>query len=113
MATLYEPHTSSGSRYQEGHRPRIRSASNLMVHGLRRRAERGCLCKLDPPCLGFWLTVSIQEDIDLLTLSCLPQPRAPKQPTQGLPLKAVYRDTVVGIRYLHPPDTSVASVFIP
>ena len=23
-------------------------------------------------------------------------------PTQGLPLKAVYRDTVVGIRYMHP-----------
>ncbi|GLB37657.1 hypothetical protein LshimejAT787_0407080 [Lyophyllum shimeji] len=46
------------------------------------------------------------EDIDLLTLSCLPHRPAQKQQAHGLPLKAVYRDTVVGIRYLHPIDTT-------
>ena len=40
--------------------------------------------------------------MDLLALSLLPQ----KQQAQGLSLKAVYRDTVVGIRYLHLRDTT-------
>ncbi|KAH9935638.1 uncharacterized protein B0H18DRAFT_1207200, partial [Fomitopsis serialis] len=35
------------------------------------------------------------EDLDMHVLSLTP-------PTHGLPLKAVYRDTVVGIRYMHP-----------
>ncbi|KAI0062890.1 hypothetical protein BV25DRAFT_1899609 [Artomyces pyxidatus] len=38
------------------------------------------------------------EDIDLLSFSTMPSAAAP----QNLPLKAVYRDSVVGIRYQHP-----------
>ncbi|KII92758.1 hypothetical protein PLICRDRAFT_102889 [Plicaturopsis crispa FD-325 SS-3] len=38
------------------------------------------------------------EDIDLLSFSDL----SSQSQSQGLPLKAVYRDCVVGIRYLHP-----------
>jgi hypothetical protein len=49
--------------------------------------------------------LSLQEDIDLLALSVLPQHQA-----QGLSLKAVYRDTVVGMRYLHSRDTITAPV---
>ncbi|KAL4078394.1 hypothetical protein V8B97DRAFT_1865892 [Scleroderma yunnanense] len=42
------------------------------------------------------------EDLELLSFSSLPTLRVPNNSDQGLPLKAVYRDTVVGIRYLHP-----------
>ncbi|KAF8444597.1 hypothetical protein L210DRAFT_3620152 [Boletus edulis BED1] len=44
------------------------------------------------------------EDLELLSFSSLPtfQTSATLQSDQGLPLKAVYRDAVVGIRYLHP-----------
>ncbi|KAH7888700.1 hypothetical protein F5I97DRAFT_1935173 [Phlebopus sp. FC_14] len=43
------------------------------------------------------------EDLELLSFSSLPTFRSQTtQPDQGLPLKAVYRDAVVGIRYLHP-----------
>ncbi|KAG6369534.1 hypothetical protein JVT61DRAFT_14283 [Boletus reticuloceps] len=44
------------------------------------------------------------EDLELLSFSSLPtfQASATLQSDQGLPLKAVYRDAVVGIRYLHP-----------
>ncbi|KAF8554195.1 hypothetical protein OG21DRAFT_1509207 [Imleria badia] len=44
------------------------------------------------------------EDLELLSFSSLPafQASAALQSDQGLPLKAVYRDAVVGIRYLHP-----------
>lgn len=42
-----------------------------------------------------------QEDLDLLSFSAL-APGAPrKNQTEGMPLKAVYRDTVFGLRYLH------------
>lgn len=42
------------------------------------------------------------EDLDLLSFSSLPVYRTPQSSAdQGLPLKAVYRDSVVGIRYLH------------
>ncbi|KAH7916544.1 hypothetical protein BJ138DRAFT_1052384 [Hygrophoropsis aurantiaca] len=45
----------------------------------------------------------IFEDMDLLSFSSLPTFNShPSQPDHGLPLKAVYRDAVVGIRYLHP-----------
>lgn len=48
------------------------------------------------------LTVSsIQEDLDLLSFSSPSMQGKSKRPIQGLPLKAVYRDSVVGIRYLH------------
>lgn len=40
----------------------------------------------------------IQEDLDLVAYSSLPSLQAP----QGMPLKAVYQDAVVGIRYQHP-----------
>ncbi|KAG1746136.1 hypothetical protein EDB19DRAFT_379777 [Suillus lakei] len=43
------------------------------------------------------------EDLDLLSFSSISNSRTnPGQPDHGLPLKAVYRDAVVGIRYLHP-----------
>ncbi|KAF8836223.1 hypothetical protein BDN67DRAFT_937063 [Paxillus ammoniavirescens] len=43
------------------------------------------------------------EDLELLAFSSLPAYRASTaQSDQSLPLKAVYRDAVVGIRYLHP-----------
>ncbi|KAH7924251.1 hypothetical protein BV22DRAFT_1067123 [Leucogyrophana mollusca] len=45
----------------------------------------------------------IFEDLDLLSFSSLPSLKSyPTQPDHGLPLKAVYRDAIVGIRYLHP-----------
>ncbi|KAJ7595091.1 hypothetical protein C8J56DRAFT_822279, partial [Mycena floridula] len=48
------------------------------------------------------------EDLDLLTFSALPMNNKPqkKSAAQSLPLKAVYRDSVVGIRYLHPREFS-------
>ncbi|KAK7472646.1 hypothetical protein VKT23_000759 [Stygiomarasmius scandens] len=45
------------------------------------------------------------EDIDLLSFSSL----SSCNQAQGLPLKAVYRDSIVGIRYLISRDTSNAS----
>lgn len=48
------------------------------------------------------LLIPFQEDLDLLSFS---SPPSRKQQAQGLPLKAVYRDSVVGIRYLHPRDS--------
>ncbi|KAG7087332.1 hypothetical protein E1B28_013307 [Marasmius oreades] len=48
------------------------------------------------------------EDLDLLSFSSIPlrnRSERTQQP-EGLPLKAVYRDTIVGIRYLHPLDGS-------
>jgi len=48
-----------------------------------------------------------QEDLDLLSFSLdAVSLNARKQTLESLPLKAVYRDTVVGIRYLHPRDAS-------
>ncbi|KAJ8090357.1 hypothetical protein PM082_018953 [Marasmius tenuissimus] len=45
------------------------------------------------------------EDLDLLSFSSIPfRNRLERQQPEGLPLKAVYRDTIVGIRYLHPLD---------
>lgn len=44
----------------------------------------------------------IFEDLELLSFSSLPAFRTPNSSDQGLPLRAVYRDAVVGIRYLHP-----------
>ncbi|KAG9316611.1 dehydratase family-domain-containing protein [Chiua virens] len=45
----------------------------------------------------------IFEDLELLSFSSLPALSATvAQSDQSLPLKAVYRDTIVGIRYLHP-----------
>lgn len=44
---------------------------------------------------------SLQEDIDLFIFSSLENHQSSNG--QGLPLKAVHRDNVVGIRYLHPP----------
>ncbi|KAF9265015.1 hypothetical protein L218DRAFT_1076019 [Marasmius fiardii PR-910] len=50
------------------------------------------------------------EDLDLLSFSSVPfrnrLERNRSQQTEGLPLKAVYRDTIAGIRYLHPLDGS-------
>ncbi|KAF8160754.1 hypothetical protein B0H34DRAFT_857339 [Crassisporium funariophilum] len=51
------------------------------------------------------------EDIDLLSFSSLGSVTHRKQPLEGLPLKAVYRDTVVGIRYLHSRDDAAASIY--
>ncbi|KAK0485748.1 hypothetical protein IW261DRAFT_1604017 [Armillaria novae-zelandiae] len=45
------------------------------------------------------------EDLDLLSFSSLPFRQHQRQ-SQGLPLKAVYRELVVGIRYLHPREYS-------
>ncbi|SJK97456.1 uncharacterized protein ARMOST_00708 [Armillaria ostoyae] len=45
------------------------------------------------------------EDLDLLSFSSLPFRQHQRQ-SQGLPLKAVYRGLVVGIRYLHPREYS-------
>ncbi|TFY53978.1 hypothetical protein EVG20_g9892 [Dentipellis fragilis] len=45
----------------------------------------------------------IFEDLDLLAFSeCVNDPRHQVVNMQGSPLKAVYRDSIVGIRYLHP-----------
>ncbi|KAG2055232.1 hypothetical protein BDR06DRAFT_1020454 [Suillus hirtellus] len=44
----------------------------------------------------------ILEDLDLLSFSSISNSRTNSgQPDHGLPLRAVYRDAVVGIRYLH------------
>ncbi|KAG1903295.1 uncharacterized protein F5891DRAFT_1018602 [Suillus fuscotomentosus] len=43
------------------------------------------------------------EDLDLLSFSSISNSRTNSgQPDHGLPLRAAYRDTIVGIRYLHP-----------
>ncbi|GBE81165.1 hypothetical protein BKA93DRAFT_755996 [Sparassis latifolia] len=42
------------------------------------------------------------EDLELLSFSSLPSSISQGSTAQGLPLKAVYRDAVVGVRYLHP-----------
>lgn len=42
------------------------------------------------------------EDLDLLAFSSIPLLKDRIVTSQGLPLKAVYRDAVIGIRYLHP-----------
>ncbi|OSX66150.1 hypothetical protein POSPLADRAFT_1043638 [Postia placenta MAD-698-R-SB12] len=42
------------------------------------------------------------EDLDLLAFSSIPLLKDRIITSQGLPLKAVYRDAVIGIRYLHP-----------
>ncbi|KAG2153722.1 uncharacterized protein EDB93DRAFT_1239672 [Suillus bovinus] len=45
----------------------------------------------------------ILEDLDLLSFSSISNSKTNSgQPDHGLPLRAVYRDAVVGIRYLHP-----------
>ncbi|EIW83055.1 hypothetical protein CONPUDRAFT_71689 [Coniophora puteana RWD-64-598 SS2] len=41
-----------------------------------------------------------QEDVDLLEFSSLPPQNY--SDVQSLPLKAIYRDNVIGMRYLHP-----------
>ncbi|KAI0369671.1 hypothetical protein BV20DRAFT_1044323 [Pilatotrama ljubarskyi] len=46
------------------------------------------------------------EDLDLVTYSSMPSLHAP----QGLPLKAVYQDAVVGLRYQHPRVTPPGAV---
>ncbi|KAI6157796.1 hypothetical protein BKA82DRAFT_4061592 [Pisolithus tinctorius] len=51
----------------------------------------------------------IFEDLELLSFSSLPAFRTPNSSDQGLPLRAVYRDAVVGIRYLHPKTTPPGS----
>lgn len=49
----------------------------------------------------------------MLSLSCNTQKRPHKQQQlQGLPLKAVYRDTIVGIRYLHGSETMTTPVYM-
>ncbi|EIN11717.1 hypothetical protein PUNSTDRAFT_131874 [Punctularia strigosozonata HHB-11173 SS5] len=43
----------------------------------------------------------VLEDLDLLSFSTMGSARAFPQQSQGLPLRAVYQDALVGIRYLH------------
>ncbi|KAK7047606.1 hypothetical protein VNI00_006374 [Paramarasmius palmivorus] len=50
------------------------------------------------------------EDLDLLSFSNIPSRRIDKQP-ESLPLKAVYRDTIVGVRYIHPQDGSANAAY--
>ena len=47
---------------------------------------------------------NVQEDIELLSFSApsLLQNQKRNFAEHGLPLKAVYRDCIVGVRYLHP-----------
>ncbi|KAH9485492.1 hypothetical protein JR316_0002400 [Psilocybe cubensis] len=47
------------------------------------------------------------EDLELLSFSALASGAPRKNQSEGLPLKAVYRDTVVGIRYLHSREDGV------
>lgn len=56
---------------------------------------RGCINNVRE----FETNNEMQEDLDLLSFSSIPQSQAHPQ---GLPLKAVFRDSVVGVRYLHP-----------
>ncbi|KAL0956327.1 hypothetical protein HGRIS_002479 [Hohenbuehelia grisea] len=56
----------------------------------------------------------VLEDLDLLAFSAFPLLGAhQRQGPQSLPLKAVYKDAMVGIRYLHPitPGPHLPSVF--
>ncbi|KAF9051096.1 hypothetical protein BDZ89DRAFT_1154009 [Hymenopellis radicata] len=50
------------------------------------------------------------EDLELLAFASLPF-RNPQKQSHGLPLKAVYRDTVVGMRYLHPREFNTAPTY--
>ncbi|KAA1476074.1 hypothetical protein DENSPDRAFT_842963 [Dentipellis sp. KUC8613] len=56
----------------------------------------------------------IFEDIDLLAFSeGLTETRSQVANMQGSPLKAVYRDSIVGIRYLHPRHSATAVTHLP
>ncbi|KAF9050014.1 hypothetical protein BJ165DRAFT_976023 [Panaeolus papilionaceus] len=50
-------------------------------------------------------------NLDLLALSFLPSLGPNKNHLEGLPLKAVYRDTVVGIRYLYSQEDPASPIF--
>jgi hypothetical protein len=52
---------------------------------------------------------TFQEDMDLLLFSDDPSASLQAQLTQGLPLKAVYCDSLVGFRYLYPRPTPLGS----
>ncbi|PPQ98795.1 hypothetical protein CVT24_003353 [Panaeolus cyanescens] len=52
-----------------------------------------------------------EEDLDLLALSFLPSLGPTSNHLEGLPLKAVYRDTVVGIRYLYSQEDPSSPIF--
>lgn len=52
----------------------------------------------------------MQEDLDLFLFSSLASRIPQNHNPQGLPLKAVHRGTVVGIRYLHPRDSIATPV---
>lgn len=54
--------------------------------------------------------INLQEDLELLSFSDMVPNGSQKHQMEGLPLKAVYRDTVVGIRYLHSRDPGTAPV---
>ena len=49
------------------------------------------------------MVVCPQENLELLALSVIPYTGS-NQRTRSPPLKVVYRDMIVGIRYLHPRD---------
>jgi hypothetical protein len=115
MAALHKSSHSSRSGCQKvHHRVGICQASYLVDDG-----PHSYYKQLGPKRDGFcesngqnsnqytYLISWLQEDINLLALSLLPHQR---QQPQGLPLKAVYRETVVGIRYLHSRDTTTAPV---
>ncbi|KJA27890.1 hypothetical protein HYPSUDRAFT_35069 [Hypholoma sublateritium FD-334 SS-4] len=51
------------------------------------------------------------EDMDLLSFSSVAAPVPRKNQTEGLPLKAVYRDTTVGIRYFHSREDGTTPVY--
>lgn len=48
--------------------------------------------------------------MDLLSFSSVAAPIPRKNQTEGLPLKAVYRDTTVGIRYFHSREDGITPV---
>ena len=48
--------------------------------------------------------------MDLLSFSSIGVPIPRKNQTEGLPLKAVYRDTTVGIRYFHSREDGITPV---
>ncbi|KAF9478818.1 hypothetical protein BDN70DRAFT_879525 [Pholiota conissans] len=49
--------------------------------------------------------------MDLLSFSSITVPISRKHQTEGLPLKAVYRDTVVGIRYFYGREDGITPVY--
>ncbi|KAF8973069.1 hypothetical protein BDZ97DRAFT_1779189 [Flammula alnicola] len=86
----------------------VKTTSSKEIESVRLRI----LWQMNPgPDSGFGQQDVLFEDLDLLSFSAIACNVPLKQQTEGLPLKAVYRDTVVGIRYFYCREDGVTPVY--